>query len=74
MRRPTFRWQQAPDAVWYNVVVVRSGSILYDQWVQATQWTCPADLPLGSHDWYGRTWNELGYSDYTGPVNFTVTQ
>jgi hypothetical protein len=87
-RFPTFTWNVAEAVVgksetaasWYRLYVYGPSGAVIDQWYQASAVcgvsTCSVTpnvaLYDGNHTWYIDAWNQVGYSEWSNPMNFTV--
>lgn len=69
---PTFQWEPAADAEWYQIRVVQDGSDLFSEWTQATSFTPQFPLPDGAYEWYIQGWNAAGLGDWSQPGVFSI--
>jgi hypothetical protein len=80
---PTFRWDEAPGAMWYNLWVNDSTGSKINQWYRNEEAGCPpgigpctvspsVELSPGSGQWWVRTYNSAGYGDWSSGMSFSV--
>lgn len=70
---PTFTFTAAPDAVTYDLKVMRGSVTVIRQTVEDTQFTPSTDLPLGRYTARVRVRNAAGQTgNWSDPVAFTI--
>jgi len=70
---PLFDWQAAAQAIWYRVYVSRNGTMVIDQWTQATSLPSPVSLQSGPHRWWVGSWNNVtGKTVWSDHMDFSA--
>ena len=78
-----YTWKADDNAVWYELYIVRNGSLFLDRWfalsnsvVDRATGNFAVDLSghtSGSYQWYVRGWSIDGLGPWSGPMNFSLT-
>ncbi len=77
---PSFEWEPADFATWYEIWIQVGGTVVHDQWYRAPDLGCAAAVgacqlasPVtigGAATWWVRAWNSRGYGAWSSGVNF----
>ena len=72
-KTPTFRWNSARNAVWYNIYIYNKDTGLeINQWVQTTSYTHASSLPSGNYSFWVRTWGNGKLGDWSSALTFRL--
>ena len=72
---PTFRWNAAKNAAWYQLYVQQesSGKGVINQWLEGkTALTITSALPEGKYRFWVRTYGNNKYGEWSSPKSFTI--
>lgn len=84
-RTPTYRWNSAEGAAWYEVWVGTATSVAFNQAYAASSLGCPSAhqictltttlaLADGTRTWFVRGWSPLGYGPWSSGMTFTLSE
>jgi hypothetical protein len=79
---PTYTWNAAAGAMWYQLYVNDSTGNKIQRWYTAAEAGClldssscsvtPATEVIGSCQWWVQTYNSAGFGPWSAPLSFTV--